>query len=90
MKLLIVEDEVALRENIEKYFAEEGSICESCTDRKSARQKIDLYDYDCILLDINLPHGEGFAILEYLKLKTKNECVLIISARNLWMISLKD
>jgi len=62
LKLLIVEDEVALRENIKKYFAEEGSICKSYTDRKSARQKIDLYDYDCILLDINLPDGEGFAI----------------------------
>ena len=82
LKLLVIEDEVALRENIEKYFAEEGSICEGCADLQSARQKIALYDYDCILLDINLPDGEGFAVLEYLKHKAKNECVLIISARN--------
>lgn len=82
MKLLIIEDEAALRESIEKYFTEEGSICEGCADLKSALQKIALYKYDCILLDINLPDGEGFAILEYLKIKDKNECVLIISARN--------
>lgn len=82
MKLLIIEDEQGLRENIEKYFTEEGSICEECTDLKTALQKVALYHYDCILLDINLPDGEGFAILDYLKASKKNECVLIISARN--------
>jgi DNA-binding response OmpR family regulator len=82
LKLLIVEDEAGLRESIEKYFTEEGSVCEACADLESALQKIALYEYDCILLDIGLPDGEGFAILEYLKIAGKNECVLIISARN--------
>ncbi|MDB5006015.1 MAG: DNA-binding response regulator, OmpR family, contains and winged-helix (wHTH) domain [Mucilaginibacter sp.] len=82
MKLLIVEDEQSLRETIEKYFTEEGSICEVCCDLKGALQKIAVYEYDCILLDIGLPDGDGFAILEYLKSSGKNECVLIISARN--------
>jgi DNA-binding response OmpR family regulator len=82
LKLLIVEDEDGLRESIEKYFTEEGSICEVCADLKTALQKIALYQYDCILLDIGLPDGEGFAILEYLKVANKTECVLIISARN--------
>ncbi|MDF2432742.1 MAG: hypothetical protein JWP44_2373 [Mucilaginibacter sp.] len=82
MKLLIVEDEQSLRETIEKYFTEEGSICEVCSDLKSTLQKIAVYEYDCILLDIGLPDGDGFAILEYLKSAGKNECVLIISARN--------
>jgi len=82
LKLLIIEDEAGLRESIEKYFTEEGSICEVCSDLKSALRKIAIYEYDCILLDIGLPDGEGFAILEYLKLANKNECVLIISARN--------
>lgn len=82
MKLLIVEDEQGLRENIEKYFTEEGSICESCGTLKSAVQKLALYRYDCVVLDINLPDGEGFAVLDYLRSNDKNECVLIISARN--------
>lgn len=82
MKLLIIEDEQGLRENIEKYFTEEGSICEGCKDLKSALYKVALYTYDCIILDINLPDGEGFAVLEYLKAYRKDECVLIISARN--------
>ncbi|MGZ3871984.1 MAG: response regulator transcription factor [Mucilaginibacter sp.] len=82
MKLLIVEDEQGLRETIEKYFTEEGSICEACADLETALQKIAVYEYDCIVLDIGLPDGEGFTILEYLKANGKQDCVLIISARN--------
>jgi DNA-binding response OmpR family regulator len=82
LKLLLIEDEKSLRETIAKYFSEEGSICETCADQRTAIQKIAIYDYDCILLDIGLPDGDGFAILEYLRSSGKNECVLIISARN--------
>lgn len=82
MKLLIVEDEQGLRETIEKYFTEEGSICETCGDLETALQKVAVYEYDCIVLDIGLPDGEGFTILEYLKANGKQDCVLIISARN--------
>jgi DNA-binding response OmpR family regulator len=44
--------------------------------------KLAMYEYDCILLDIGLPDGEGFAVLDYLRAKMKNESVIIISARN--------
>lgn len=82
LKLLIVEDELDLRDTIVKYFSEDGSICETSTNLQNAIEKISLYTYDCILLDIGLPDGEGFAVLEYLRKKGKTECVLIISARN--------
>lgn len=82
MKLLLVEDEPDLRETIKKYFNEEGSICDTCSDVKTAIERIMLHDYDCILLDIGLPDDSGFAILDFLKTASKNECVLIISARN--------
>jgi DNA-binding response OmpR family regulator len=48
---------------------------------KTALKKIAVYEYDCILLDIGLPDGDGFAVLDYLRSSGKNECVLIISAR---------
>ena len=82
MKLLIIEDEQGLCESIEKYFTGDGSICEVANDLQSAREKIALYEYDGILLDIGLPDGEGFAVLEYVRSTGRNECVLIISARN--------
>jgi len=82
LKLLIVEDEKALRENITNYFSEDSNICESCSSLDTAIDKLSNYDYDCILLDIGLPDGEGFAVLDFLKEKSRNEAVLIISARN--------
>lgn len=82
MKLLIIEDEQALRENITTYLSGDGNICESCGSLSAAIDKLANYDYDCVLLDIGLPDGEGFIVLEYLKNRMKSESVLIISARN--------
>ena len=89
MKLLIIEDEQGLRESMERYFTEEGIICESCATLEVAVNKISIYQYDCILLDIGLPDGEGFTLLEHLKNVGKNEGVLIISARNSLEIKIK-
>jgi DNA-binding response OmpR family regulator len=82
LKLLVIEDEQGLRENITTYFNDDGSVCESCADLRSAIDKLAIYEYDCVLLDIGLPDGEGFAVLDYLSTEKKNESVIVISARN--------
>jgi len=82
VKLLIIEDEKSLRDNIFNYFNEEGNICESCSSLAAAIEKLSAYKYDCILLDIGLPDGDGFGVLEYLRDKNRGEAVLIISAKN--------
>lgn len=82
MKILIVEDELPLLESILTYFSEVGNICESASNYASASEKINLYNYDCILLDLGLPDGEGLNLLKELKKLKKNDGVLIISARH--------
>jgi len=82
LKLLIIEDEPSLLESIQRYFTEEGIICEVCGDMASALEKISLYNYDCILLDIGLPDGSGLKLLEKIKNLGKEDGVIIISARN--------
>jgi len=82
MKLLIVEDEKGLRESIEEYFAEAGNICETASSFTEALTKVSLYRYDCILLDITLPGGNGIDILKTIKQKEYNDGILIISAKN--------
>ncbi|WP_316821792.1 response regulator transcription factor [Pedobacter gandavensis] len=82
MKLLLIEDEQSLRESIQTYFSAEGNICELAADFQSAMEKISLYQYDCILLDLTLPGGEGMEILRALKKRNKKDGVLIISARH--------
>ncbi|WP_091153681.1 response regulator transcription factor [Mucilaginibacter pineti] len=82
MKLLIIEDEEGLRESIEEYFTEAGNICETAATYSAAVTKIELYRYDCILLDITLPGGNGISILKKLKASNYTDGVLIISAKN--------
>ncbi|MVN21416.1 response regulator transcription factor [Mucilaginibacter arboris] len=82
MKILIIEDEAGLRESIEEYFTETGNICETANDFHSALNKINLYRYDCIVLDITLPYGNGLEILKSLKENNYSDGVLIISAKN--------
>lgn len=82
MKILIIEDETGLRESMEDYFSEAGNVCESASDYLSAIAKVSLYRYDCILLDITLPGGNGLDILKYLKDNNNTDGVLIISAKD--------
>ena len=58
MKILIVEDEQDLRETIRTSLLKEKFVVETAADYFSALDKINDYDYDCILLDIMLP-GSG-------------------------------
>ena len=82
MKLLIIEDEPEMLENMAQTLEREHYIVETASDYKSALHKIGVYDYDCILLDINLPDGNGLEILKALKLSGKNDGVIIVSAKD--------
>jgi len=82
VKLLVVEDEAGLRESIRDYFTDAGNICETVSDYPAALQKINVYRYDCIILDITLPQGNGLDILQTLKQNRFPDGVLIISAKD--------
>lgn len=82
MKILVIEDEKELANDIVKYLSEEDYRCETASDFATAQEKISLYQYDCILLDLMLPGGDGFEILEHLRSQNKQDGVIIISAKN--------
>jgi len=82
VKILIIEDEKALSESMVTYLTSESYLCEIAADYTTALNKIDCYDYDCIILDIMLPGGSGLQILKELKANHKLDGVLIISAKN--------
>lgn len=81
MKILIIEDETEIAKSIKDYFKPNGVHCETANNYKEALDKIGMYDYDCILLDLMLPDGDGFDILKELKRQNKTEGVIIISAK---------
>ena len=82
MKILIAEDEKALQQSIVTYLQRDGYICEVASNFDEGLYKIDLYDYDLILLDINLITGSGLDLLKQLKQDKKEAGVIIISANN--------
>ena len=82
MKVLLIEDEIALGGTIQAFLKAENYVCEWVCNLENAKDKISLYAYDCVLIDIMLPDGTGFEIVDYLK-KNKNPAgIIIISAKN--------
>lgn len=82
MKILIVEDEKEINKGITTYLKGENYLCENAFDFNTAIQKMESYDYDCILLDISLGDGNGLTLLKELKANKKSDGVIIISAKN--------
>lgn len=82
MKILIIEDEKALRDTLVSSLQKEHYVVEVAETILIAEEKIALYDYDCILLDIMLPDGNGLDLLATLKELGKSGNVIIISAKN--------
>lgn len=82
MKILIVEDEPSLLEIMQRFLEKERYVVETVTSINDALMKVSLYNYDCILLDIMLPDGNGLRFLQELKKMNKRENIIIISAKD--------
>ena len=82
MKILVIEDEPSLRELIQRSLLKERYVVETADSYFEALDKIELYEYDCVLLDIMLPDGNGLKLLQRLKAMRKKESVIIISAKD--------
>lgn len=82
MKILIIEDEQEMLENMQNSLEKEEFVVETASSYREAFSKIGVYEYDCILLDISLPDGDGFQILKELKNKGILDSVIIVSAKD--------
>lgn len=82
MKLLIIEDERELSDNIVAYLSSENYLCEQAFTYADARMKVNIYDYDCVLLDLMLPGGNGLDLLQDIRARHNAVGVIIISAKD--------
>ncbi len=82
MKILIVEDEPQMLQNMCKNLETEGFLVESAVNYAQALDRIGIYEYDCVLLDINLPDGNGLELLKIIKTKGLEDGVIIVSAKD--------
>lgn len=82
MKILLIEDEKELSYAITEYLQNENYLCEAVFNFEHAVEKINLYHYDCIIVDITLPDGSGLNVIRALKENKSETGIIIISARN--------
>lgn len=82
MKVLVVEDSKEIASSIHDFLVREGYICELAYSFDEAQEKLLLYSYDCVLLDIMLPDGNGLELLKFMKEQGIQSGVLIISAKD--------
>jgi len=82
LKILLIEDEKDLLDSMKVYLESEGYLCETADDYQKATEKIHLYHYDCVVVDITLPKGNGLQIVKELKEKKSEGGIIIVSAKN--------
>jgi DNA-binding response OmpR family regulator len=82
MKILLVEDHLELASSMASYLVQENAVCEVATTFDAAREKLALFSYDCVVLDMMLPDGNGLNLLKLLRKEGSESSVIIISAQN--------
>lgn len=83
MRVLLVEDELELSRSIEAYLRKNEKIdCDVAGSMDRAIGLVELYEYDCFIVDIGLPDGSGLDLIKTIKLKDTKAGIIIISARD--------
>lgn len=82
MKVLIIEDNRELAENMQGFLLREGYVCEVCYSHQDAQRKLTAFQYDSIILDIMLPDGSGLNLLQFIRTEKIPSSILIVSAKN--------
>lgn len=82
MKILLVEDEPSLLRAMRQYLEEEGYVVTTVATFANASTALNDYDYDCIVVDIGLPDGNGLNLIRQLKAAQKPSGLIIISAKD--------
>src|SRR5512137_1559277 len=81
MRILVIEDEADLLASLAKALREEGYAVDTAADGEEGLYKAQSWDYDALVLDVMLPHLDGWAVLQRLR-KTKKTPVLMLTARD--------
>ena len=82
MKILVVEDENEICELICNFLKSEGFVVEQAGTLREARSRLCGYEYDCAVLDLSLPDGDGLDLISWLKKRRPETCIIVVSARS--------
>jgi DNA-binding response OmpR family regulator len=82
MKILVIEDNIELLQDIKNFLEREGNVCEIASDYKTAYMKVGIFPYDILVVDITLPDGNGLDIIKEIKKENLDVGIIIASAKN--------
>jgi DNA-binding response OmpR family regulator len=82
MKLLLVEDNIRLAEDMIQFLAGNGFVVEHAATLQTGLEKINIYHYDMVIVDIGLPDGNGLELIEKMKSNNTDSGILIVTAKN--------
>ncbi len=82
MKLLVVEDNIRVARDIQKFLGEQGFVVELAATVKEASEHISVYEYDLVVVDLGLPDGSGLDLVREIKQETPELAILILTARD--------
>ena len=82
MKVLVIEDDPDILDSIRTYLVQQGFVCESASTRRQAEEKILMYQYDCLIVDLMLPDGTGMDNIRFAKKQQIDSGILILTAKN--------
>lgn len=74
--ILIVDDEAAIAMLVRRILTEAGYRCQAVTDSRAAANLLEKNRYDLVLLDVMMPHLDGYDLLAYLR-PTGTPCIFI-------------
>jgi DNA-binding response OmpR family regulator len=82
MKLLLIEDNQKLIEDVSDYLQEQDFILEFAFSIDEAREKFMIYEYDLAILDLGLPDGNGMQLVHEIKQQQPDMGILILTAKH--------
>ena len=82
MRVLVAEDEMDMNNILNMKLTDAGYSVDSCFDGEEAIFYCKSAEYDLIILDINMPKADGFAVLDHLRRSGQKTPVLFLTARD--------
>ena len=82
MKLLLVEDNIRLADDMSQFLVNNGFVVERANTLYEGMEKIRIYKYDLLIVDLGLPDGNGLALIEKIKKNGMDTAILIVTAKN--------
>ena len=78
--ILVVDDDIKIKELIKQFLVEKGLIVSTASDAKEAKEKIEIFNFSLIVLDVMMPGQSGYELTKELK-SSKNIPILLLTAK---------